>query len=107
MALNKASYYTGEGPEIPAAGNDYGAPTPHAAVANQHPFEAPNTNPDGTYGGVGSVTPNDDMFGDPATPASYQPTTGDASDTASPAQDAANTSFNAGGIHDNQSWPGT
>ena len=47
MAINKAPYYTGddETPDIPEAGNDYGAPTPHAAkVSDQHPFTAPSGN---------------------------------------------------------------
>ncbi|MGO9382175.1 MAG: hypothetical protein ACLP4W_08765 [Mycobacterium sp.] len=41
MAIQKDSYYTGEGPEIPTAGNDYQHPTPHSAVADQRPFTAP------------------------------------------------------------------
>jgi len=43
MALDKGSYYEGGGPEIPSAGGDYGHPTPHSAVADQHPFQAPST----------------------------------------------------------------
>jgi hypothetical protein len=42
MAVTKASYYSDEGPEIPSAGGDYGAPTPHAAKINQKPFTAPS-----------------------------------------------------------------
>jgi hypothetical protein len=41
MAITNASYYDGATPEIPSAGGDYGAPTPHAATADQQPFQAP------------------------------------------------------------------
>ncbi len=35
MAITKGSYYSNEGPQIPAAGGDYGAPNAHAATANR------------------------------------------------------------------------
>lgn len=44
MALTKGSYYSGQGPQIPAAGGDYGAPDAHAATANQQPYRAPTGN---------------------------------------------------------------
>ena len=47
MATKKVAYYGDEGPEVPAAGGDYSAPTPHAAVASQHPFAAPSSLPTG------------------------------------------------------------
>lgn len=40
------SYYPG-GADVPAPGGDYNAPTPHAAHAEQMPFEAPTSLPSG------------------------------------------------------------
>ena len=42
---SEGSYYPGEGPEIPAAGGDYGAPSPRAAKIGQAPFQAPSSLP--------------------------------------------------------------
>lgn len=81
MAIKKASYYSDEGPEIPEAGGDYGAPTPHAAKVNQHPFEAPSS---GTGTGLTS-----DGFAATDNPKATRP----ANDVSSAAQTAANSAL--------------
>ena len=51
MAMTtKGPYYSNDDqtPDVPSAGGDYGGhPTPHSAVADQHPFEAPSSMPTG------------------------------------------------------------
>lgn len=91
MAVTKASYYSGQGPEIPAAGGDYGAPTPHAAKSNQHPFEAPS----------GNTEPSEGFA------ATDNPTVTKPPGMSTTSQDAAQAAFGAAGIHDNQPWPRT
>lgn len=46
MTRSGATSYAPGGTQLPAPGGKYPAPTPHAATAEQKPFQAP-TSPDG------------------------------------------------------------
>ncbi|MDR3662993.1 MAG: hypothetical protein P4L86_21835 [Mycobacterium sp.] len=43
MALKKVDYYAGQGPAVPAPGEDYSAPDPHDADVSHQGFVAPSS----------------------------------------------------------------